>query len=100
MEWNVYIENVNKREIERYNIFQYFSLTDEIRRIKKETGSKEEFAKELDNELKYRFWSKCEWEIILSDWPPSAKFHKEKIDVYDQLKMNWDVFVDYVWNNI
>ena len=21
-----------------------------------------------------------------------------KIDVYDQIKLNWDLFVDYVWN--
>ena len=47
----------------------------------------------------YYFWSKCEWEIILSDWPPSDTFCKEKIDVFDQVMLNWDIFVDYIWNN-
>ena len=24
----------------------------------------------------------------------------KKIDIYDQLQMNWQQFIDYVWNNI
>ena len=23
----------------------------------------------------------------------------EKIDIYEQVRMNWDVFVSYVWNS-
>ena len=71
-----------------------------FKKMKEKASSKEEFSELLDCEMRYRFWCKCEWEIILSDWPPSDKFQKAKIDVYDQLRMNWDVFVDYVWSNI
>jgi hypothetical protein len=24
----------------------------------------------------------------------------EKIDVYDQIMMNWNIFIDYVWENL
>lgn len=44
------------------------------------------------------YWSKCEWEIILSPWPPRDGEQDIKVDVYDQIKINWDHFVDYVWN--
>lgn len=47
----------------------------------------------------YYFWSKCEWEIIISGWPPRDDFNDAKIDVYDQVKLNWDKFVDYTWDH-
>ena len=100
LEYNVYYENFNAKKIEVYNIFKYGFLEELFRDIKNECSSKEEFAEKIDFELKYRYWSKCEWEIILSDWPPSNTFKKEKIDVYDQIKLNWNIFVDYVWENL
>lgn len=45
----------------------------------------------------YYFWSKCEWEIILSDFPPSDRFKKKKVDVYEQVMLNWDKFINYLW---
>jgi hypothetical protein len=26
-------------------------------------------------------------------------FRDEKIDVYDQVRLNWDVFIDWLWEN-
>ena len=51
------------------------------------------------NSLRYYYWSKCEWEIVLSDWPPSETFKKEKVDVYSQVVLNWDIFSEYIWEN-
>lgn len=48
--------------------------------------------------MKYYFWSKCEWEIIICPWV--GKADDIKIDVYDQLMLNWDKFVDYVWSEV
>lgn len=44
----------------------------------------------------YYFWSKCEYEIILSPW--TGRADDIKIDVYDQIMMNFDSFVDYCWS--
>lgn len=44
----------------------------------------------------YYMWSKCEYEIILSPW--TGRADDIKIDVYDQIMMNWNSFVDYVWS--
>ena len=40
----------------------------------------------------YMYWSKCEWEMILSDWP--CEKNRQKIDVYEQIMMNFDLFVE------
>ena len=44
----------------------------------------------------YYFWSKCEYEIILSPW--TGRADDIKIDIYDQIMMNFDRFVGYVWS--
>ena len=77
------------------------------------------FATEFKNNLMYYFWSKCECEIILTNWPTSFKVDiekldatkhdcrdfidlevAEKIDMYDQVLNNWQLVLDYVWNNL
>ena len=77
------------------------------------------FAPEFKNNLMYYFWSKCECEIILTNWPTSFKVDverldvtkhdcrdfidlevAEKIDMYDQVMNNWQLVLDYVWNNL
>jgi hypothetical protein len=46
----------------------------------------------------YYFWSKAEWEIIISSWP-NRDNDELKIDVFDQVMLNWEAFVDYCWSN-
>ena len=99
--WNVYVENFNTKKIEIRNIFECSCrFQDDLVKIyKKYKTNKEEFLDEIDKSLMYNYWSKCEWEIILSSWPPREDFNQEKIDVYNQIMINWDVFSEYIWNN-
>lgn len=46
----------------------------------------------LLTEAAYMFKARCQWEIILIDWPREAR--REKWDVYKQLRINWKTFVD------
>lgn len=99
MVWNVYVENFNANRIEKYNIFQHYSFNESVKKAyKKYKDDSAAFAKEVRRQLQYYFWSKCEWEIVLSDFPPSDRFQKEKIDVYGQVMLNWDIFIQYVWD--
>lgn len=103
LHWYVYVEDWNAKEIRKYDIFGGGYLEDELIKIRKKIGdNREEFVEQLRRELMYHYWSKCEWEIILTSWPPdtTGRFKDNKIDVYDQIQMNWDVFVDYVWTNL
>lgn len=101
-EWNVIVENANRRRIEIYNVLNKYFL-EELKKIYHKTkGNKAEFEECLRGEIMYRYWSKCEWEIIatsmFADTIPDKRFHEEKIDVSDQIFLNWPAFVDYVWN--
>ena len=98
MTWNVYVENFNMGHIDVYNIFDHYSFDKGVKEAyKKYKNDFEAFSEAVRRELMYYFWSKCEWEIILSDWPPSGDFDNKKISVYDQVMLNWDAFIAYVW---
>lgn len=100
IEWNVYYENFNGRKIEKYNIFNHYSfMRDCTNAAKINDDNKVYFAEAVKRSLMYFFWSKCEWEIILSEWPPGNRCEQKKISVYDQVMLNWDAFIDYIWNN-
>ena len=99
MQWYVYVENFNRKKMEKYNIFEHASFMEDVRKAyKKHRDNFEEFSIEIKRSLRYYFWSKCEWEIVLSPWPEREGFREEKIDVYDQVMLNADVFFKYVWD--
>lgn len=77
-------------------MFNHDSFKNEVNKILKEKLSKEVFSEKLRREAMHYFWSKCEYEIILSPW--TGRADNIKMDIYDQIMMNWDKFVDYVWS--
>lgn len=46
----------------------------------------------------YQWWSRCEYEIILVDWPCQKK--SEKWDVYKQVMMNIDIITEILMKNV
>ena len=100
LEWNVYIEDFNSKEIRTFNIFNHYSFNKKLIEIRdKRRKNKTKFIEEVRKALMYYFWSKCEWEIVLKDWPPSDNFKDKKISVYDQINLNWNIFIEYLWKN-
>ena len=126
----VYVENINKRKIEKYNVLND-GIIDEFKKRMKEQNivDKIKFSEMVEQVIMYHYWSRSEWEIILTSWPPHIKTEElaklnneveqyqndygrepysltinlstdEKIDVYDQIMMNWNIFIDYVWENL
>lgn len=121
MKWNVYRHNFNTREIEVFNIFDHASFYESIKKLFKKYKDKTEFAENLRKELLYYFWSKYEYEVIITTFPvyvdkkelQEIKNNQDqenikryitpevgiKADIYSQVMNNFDIFVDYVWNN-
>ena len=126
MKWNVYNERNGK--IEPYNIFDHGSFVKYVQQHLKNDKTKEEFSEHLKRELLYYFGHKCEWELIITSWTTRVDMKEldrlnaereehikrsgedsyslyvnptvaEKVDVYDQVMLNWNVFVDYVLEN-
>ena len=68
--WNVYVSDFNRGKIDTFNIFNHHSFYDDCAKARRKFhGDKDGFAEEVRKSLMYYFWSKCEWEIILSHWP-------------------------------
>ena len=101
LKWNVYICNQNRRCIEEFNIFNHSKFLESINSYKTENSSTlpkmEDFYSFLKDELMYYFWGKCEYEVILSSWPPDEKCSDIKVDVFQQVMLNFDKFSIYVY---
>ena len=100
LEWNVYVGDFNAKKIETHNVFHHTRFVEDCRKAaKKFKDDKAAFAEEVRHSLMYYYWSKCEWEVIISHWPPAKGFDDSKVDVYSQVMLNWDRFIDYLWEN-
>lgn len=99
VEWYVFREDWNSKQIINYNIFEHVSFViwcaKDIKKHKNEYFTLETLIR---RELQYYFWSKCEMEVIISDWPTSGKIDR-KVDIYEQVYMNWDIFYAYFWEH-
>ena len=98
MQWYVYYHNVNEQKIETYNIFDHRGFNQDIKRGFKKCDTKKEFADEVRFSLQYYFWTKSEWEIVISPWGGDLNTKNIKIDAYNQVMNNWKAFIDYVWS--
>lgn len=123
LEWYVYRENINAKSIEKYNVFSHGGFYDCVKKLPRDY---ETFKEQLKREAMYYFWSKCEMEVVVTSWPlyiDAEEYQRitreneeriekrgeparvlnisptvgSKIDIYDQLMLNWDAFVDYTY---
>lgn len=91
LEFNVICWGCNSHEFEPYDIMPYLIRVYKDKKKKKKIDLKtfEDYKKFILDESMYQWWSRCEYEIILSDWPCNIK--SEKWDVYRQIQMNIDL---------
>ena len=99
LEWNVYRHDFNSSEIKTFNIFDHWKFNEDVARDLKRDLSRNDFARHLRSHLFYFFCSKCEYEVLISPWTGNKEKSTIKIDIFDQVMMNFDIFVDYVWNS-
>lgn len=99
MHWRVFVENFNGKRIEEYDIFEHQGFAENVRKAyRKHRNDFDAFAEKVRGSLIYYYRSKCEWEIVVSSWISSGRVPERKVDVYEQVMLNWDVFIEYVWN--
>ena len=93
------IYNINKKEFEHYDIMPY--LIEEYKKKKKKKKHPktfDEFKKFIEGASMYMYWSRCEYELILTSWPCEDK--KEKINIHNQIMMNIDVITNLLMDNV
>ena len=98
-QFNVINCDFNSKKFKSYNVIPYLvnAYNDIVEKHKKYPKDKywnvpktfAEFKEFVKKESQYQFWARCEYEIILVDWP--CQKHEEKWDVYQQIMMNLDL---------
>ena len=106
--FNVINYNFNAQKFESYDVIPYLinAYKDTVKRHHNNPNDKywkvpqtfDEFKEFVKKESQYQFWSRCEYEIILVDWP--CQKHEEKWDVYDQIMMNLDIVTKLLMESV
>ncbi len=78
--------------------YKIWCSVDKIGQVTKMPETFEEFEEFVFNVSRYTFMSRCEYEIIISDWPNQMKHIK--VDVFQQIKMNLDLITKHFMNQI
>ncbi len=94
--------NTNGNRIEDYDVLKHREF--EIKQLKKKCATKNEFAEFLRREFMWRFWSKAEWElivtkgedgrVILSPWCGCVDPDGFSVDVTNDASFDWAGFAD------
>ena len=124
--WNVYDYHFAVPELRIFNVCNNSNFLKYVYKLLDKDMPKEEFAELLRREVLYYYWAKTEWECIITDTEPKIRRNElcrilsecyeqlpkshptprhfcinlddaYKLDVYSQIMLNWDEFVDYVW---
>lgn len=96
--------NCNKQLIEDWDILRY--REEDIKKLKKKCATRVEFGERLRREFMCHYWSKAEYELIisktednrilLSPWCGCHDDEKATIDVTDDYsQLDWSAFADY-----
>lgn len=92
----VIIYDTNRKEFIPYDIIPY--LEECYYEMKDRPSTLEEFKIFIKRYSTYQWWSRCEYEIILSDWP--NKSQEKKIDVHSQVLLNLDTIAEILMKDI
>lgn len=93
LKWYALIHHHDKEKVDPYNVL-YDDIVYHIDEVIDKTGDYEQIKEKTRRELMSMFWSRTEYEIIVSNW--SGKDFKEKIDIWTQLYANLDLITEYL----
>lgn len=92
-EFNVLLWDINADKLVHYNVLPYFRR--ELRDSKLDLTNYEEFKKFIVSRSRYRYWARCEYEMICHGWP--VRKNDYKLDVHEQIMMNIDVIAKMLY---
>ena len=96
--FNVINFNFNSNEFEAYDVMPYLVGCYKNEKKNKRPVTFDEFNKFVESNSMYMYWSRCEYEVILLDWP-NQKTHK-KIDIHWQIMNNIDLVTNILMENV
>jgi hypothetical protein len=103
--WTAYLFNSNDTQLEAYDVLKYREKL--VKQLKKTCTTKDDFKENLFKDFKHQYWSRCEYEMLISiedgqvyaePWPSSSYPDKYKINITDRTDFNWYSFAMYMIN--
>lgn len=101
--WKVKNYFINENKIWDYDVLEY--KENQIKKLKKKCATKEEFDEAMQREMMCQYWSRCEYEAIvtiddnnhiwLSPWVGCGNPESVKIDVTDDESFDWRGFAEH-----
>ena len=96
--FNVINFDFNSKKFEAYDVMPYLVNCYKNEKKDKRPVTFDEFKKFVEGKSMYMYWARCEYEVILSDWP-GGREHK-KIDIHWQIMMNIDTVTNILMSNV
>lgn len=93
-------QDFNRKEFKPYNIMPYLMERYKATKPKDRPKTFEEFKEFVDKECLYMYWSRCQYEIVLCPLIGDREEEATKIDIYWQIKMNFDTVVRILMDNV
>lgn len=93
-----YVIIENHGNFEPYDVMPYLIKEYKERKRKIKLETRKDVIDFIKEESQYQWWARCEYEIVLSDWPNNT--FQKKIDVHTQLMMNLDIVTDLFIDNL
>jgi len=101
--FNTITYNPNSKKFEAYDVMPYLRgrYAEEKKKRRKNRYLPETFEqfKEFVRDWgMYQFWGRCEYEVILVDWP--CQNTSRKIDVWEQIDSNIDIVTELLMKDV
>lgn len=93
-----YVLLYNGKELQYYNIFNNAKVERELISIQEDHPRHEEVVERLASIFMYSFWSKCEYEFVITPWIGQGE--DEKVDVWDQIYPNLELIANMVEHSL
>lgn len=107
-QFNVLLWDFNTDTLIHYDVLPHFRNCYKERKAKsskrqenkytKVPKTLDEFKEFVELESQYRFWSRCEYEMICQGWPKQK--NEYKLDIHEQIMMNIDIVAEILYTEI
>lgn len=96
--FNVIIFDFNSKDFKAYDIMPYLVACYKEEKKNKRPTTFDEFKEFVKLNSMYMYWARCQYEVILLDWPNQK--NNKKIDVHWQIMNNIDIVTNILMENV
>ena len=91
-QFNVLYWDFNRDKPSPYDVLPYFR--EEYESLKKvlRPVTRQEWEAFIRSKGMYMYWARAQYEVIVSQWPPTEKSYK--LDIWKQIEANIDLIID------